>query len=102
MVMAMRVSSGSAALRSYIAGEWRAGSHEVSDINPANPSEVVARVTQADAQTAVEAVEAGNETYPFLRQTTAPARGDVLRRAAEFLPGRSHSVRRQFYRQEGK
>ncbi len=100
--MAMRVSSGSAALRSYIAGEWRAGSHEVSDINPANPSEVVARVTQADAQTAVEAVEAAKEAYPLWRQTPAPARGDVLRRAADLLEERSDSIAREFTREEGK
>src|SRR5260370_32804623 len=97
MVMAMRVSSGSAALRSYIAGEWRAGSHEVSDINPANPSEVVARVTQADAQTAVEAVREAKEAYPFWRQKPSPAPCDRRGRGAHLPRGRSDWIADEFY-----
>lgn len=98
----MRVSSRVADLRSFIAGEWRAGGQEASDTNPANPSEIVARVTHADAQTAIEAVEAAKQAYPLWRATPAPTRGGVLRRAADLLEERSDSIAREFSREEGK
>jgi hypothetical protein len=35
--------------RSYIGGAWREGGRPSRDVNPAQPSEAVAKVQQADA-----------------------------------------------------
>jgi aldehyde dehydrogenase (NAD+) len=89
-------------LRSYVAGEWRDGAEEASDINPARPREVVARVSLAGAETAYDAVEAAREAYPQWRATTAPRRGEILRRAADILEQRAEAIGRDFAREEGK
>ncbi len=89
-------------LRSYINGQARDGVRWSDDRSPANPDEVVARVSLADAALAAEAVEAARVAFPPWRATPPPARGDILRRAADILERRAEGVGRDLTREEGK
>jgi alpha-ketoglutaric semialdehyde dehydrogenase len=94
--------STKADLASYVGGEWRPGEEHLEDLNPARPAEVVATVAAADAALAREAVEAAREAFPGWRETPAPARGEILRRAASLLEERVETVARDLAREEGK
>ena len=89
-------------LRSYVGGTWRDGPRPVRDINPARPSEVVAQANLADARLAAEAVEAARAALADWRASPAPARGEILRTAADLLEQRAEAVGRDFTREEGK
>lgn len=89
-------------LTSYVAGEWRAGAETIEDRNPARPSEVVAEVRAADAALAEDAAAAAAEAFAGWRDTPPPARGEVLRRAADLLETRAADVGRDLAREEGK
>ncbi len=92
----------SATLQSYIGGEWRSGVRTGKDISPANPGEVVAEVSMGDAALAATAVEAARDAFPAWRAMPAPARGEILRKAAELLDQRAEAVGRDLTREEGK
>jgi acyl-CoA reductase-like NAD-dependent aldehyde dehydrogenase len=89
-------------LQSYIYGQWREGPISFLDLNPAHPEEVVAEVHMADATLAGEAAEAARQAFPAWRDTPAPIRGDILRRAADLLEQRVEMVGRDLAREEGK
>jgi len=88
-------------LRSLAGSEWLDG-RASEDRNPARPDEVVAEVRLADASGAARAVEAARAAFPAWRATPPPARGEILRRAAELLDARADDVGREFAREEGK
>jgi alpha-ketoglutaric semialdehyde dehydrogenase len=89
-------------LRSYVAGEWRDGVRTASDLNPARPGEAVATVSVAGPEVATAALEAARTAFPAWRDTPPPARGEVLRRAADLLEQRAAEVGRDLTREEGK
>ncbi|TMC85471.1 MAG: aldehyde dehydrogenase family protein [Chloroflexi bacterium] len=89
-------------LRSYIDGNWHEGARLVDDINPANPSEAVAQVSMGNTSVAVAAVEAASAAFVGWRRTPAPARGEILRKAADLLEQRASTVGRDLTREEGK
>lgn len=89
-------------LRSYIGSTWRDGVRLSDDLNPAHPSEVVARTSLAGAELAAEAVQAAHSAFAAWRATPAPARGEILRKAADLLEQRAESVGRDLTREEGK
>lgn len=89
-------------LRSFIGGDFRAGGRPSRDLNPAQPDETVAEVEQADAETAASAVAAAEAAFAGWRATPPPARGDILRKAADLLEARSPDVGRDLTREEGK
>jgi aldehyde dehydrogenase (NAD+) len=89
-------------LRSFVDGTWRDGARTTRDLNPAHPSEPVADVLQADAGLAAQAVDAAATAFPGWRATPAPARGDILRKAADLLEARAADVGRDLTREEGK
>ena len=89
-------------LRSYVNGSWQGGPSTFDDLNPARPSEVVAEVHAADAALAADAIRAAREAFPAWRDTPAPARGEILRRAADLLEQRADEVGRDLAREEGK
>jgi alpha-ketoglutaric semialdehyde dehydrogenase len=93
--------SGVPVLRSLAGGEWLDGP-PAADLNPARPGEVVAEVRLADAAGAVQAVQAAHAAFGGWRATPAPARGEILRRAADLLEARAGEVGRDFAREEGK
>jgi aldehyde dehydrogenase (NAD+) len=89
-------------LRSFVGGSWRERGRPSRDLNPARPSEVVAEVLQTDAAVAAEAVAAASAAFAGWRATPAPARGDILRKAADLLDARAAEVGRDLTREEGK
>ncbi|MGH9245873.1 MAG: aldehyde dehydrogenase family protein [Acidimicrobiales bacterium] len=89
-------------LASHVAGAWRKGPTEIPDTNPARPREVVATTSLADADLATEAIEAATTAFPSWRSTPAPARGEMLRRAAELLDTRARDIGRDLTREQGK
>ena len=94
--------SDAAELSSYVGGVWRRGEERLEDRNPARPGEVVATVSAAGAGLAREAVEAAAEAFPGWRELPAPARGELLHRAAGLLEERAEVVARDLAREEGK
>jgi aldehyde dehydrogenase (NAD+) len=62
----------------------------------------VADVQQADAGVAAAAVAAADAAFAGWRNTPAPARGDILRKAADLLEARAADVGRDLTREEGK
>jgi aldehyde dehydrogenase (NAD+) len=89
-------------LRSFVAGQFRDAGRPSRDLNPARPTEAVAEVLQADEALAREAVEAAASAFPGWRGMPAPARGEILRKAADLLEARSADVGRDLTREEGK
>jgi alpha-ketoglutaric semialdehyde dehydrogenase len=89
-------------LQSHVDGSSRKGSSAWRDINPAHPSETVAEVRPADANIATEAVTAAHRVFPTWRAMPPPARGDILRKAADLLEHRAEQVARDLAREEGK
>ena len=89
-------------LGSYVAGEWRHGERRAPDTNPAHPSEVVAYYALADRDLATQAIAAASAAAAAWRATPAPARGDVLRKAAALLDARAEAIGRDLTREEGK
>jgi len=85
-------------LRSYVGGAWTGDGTTVHDVNPARPSEVVAEVRAADAALARDAVAAARAAFAGWRDTPAPARGEILRRAADVLETRADEVGRDLTR----
>jgi aldehyde dehydrogenase (NAD+) len=90
------------ALRSFVGGSWRDGDRSTRDLNPAHPDQPVAEVLQAGASLAAQAVEAAATAFPAWRALPAPARGDILRKAADLLEARATDIGRDLTREEGK
>jgi alpha-ketoglutaric semialdehyde dehydrogenase len=89
-------------VRSFVGGSWREGGRAQSDVNPARPGEAVATAHLADARLAAEAIETARGAFDGWRATPAPARGDILRKAADLLDQRAEAVGRDLTREEGK
>jgi acyl-CoA reductase-like NAD-dependent aldehyde dehydrogenase len=89
-------------LRSYVDGHWRDGERTGADINPAHPEECLATVQLAGASLAAEAIEAAHRAAASWRATPAPARGEILRKAADLLEQRVEAIGRDLTREEGK
>ena len=93
---------GEPTLASLVGGRRVEGDEVVPDINPAAPDEHVATVTLAGPEIAAEAVEAAAAAFAAWRDTPPPARGDVLRRAADLVDERADEIGRDLAREEGK
>jgi alpha-ketoglutaric semialdehyde dehydrogenase len=90
------------ALTSIVDGRRREGDEVVPDINPAAPDRHVATVSLAGPELAAESAEAAANAFAPWRETPPPARGDVLRRAADLLDERANAIGRDLSREEGK
>jgi len=89
-------------VQSLVGGQWRPGDLEIPDVNPAQPSSPVAKLSLANRKIAEEAVQASVDAAPAWRSTPAPARGEILRRAADLLQQRTADVARDLAMEEGK
>jgi aldehyde dehydrogenase (NAD+) len=89
-------------LRSFVGGVWRPGETEVPDENPAQPTEVLATVSQADAALASAAVDVASAALRAWARTSAPSRGELLRATAELVDLRAEEIARDLTREEGK
>lgn len=89
-------------VQSFVQGRWCAGDVEVPDINPACPSTPVAQLSLANKTIAQKAVQASVGMAAAWRNTPAPARGEILRKAADLLQQRTAEVARDLAIEEGK
>jgi aldehyde dehydrogenase (NAD+) len=89
---------------SYIAGRWvHPESKRITrNINPADPSDVIAEFPSATAADAVRAIEAAKAAARGWRQTPGPERGRVLWRAADIARRRAEEIAQIMTREEGK
>jgi alpha-ketoglutaric semialdehyde dehydrogenase len=89
-------------LGSIVGGVVRGGAETSPDLNPAQPDTHVAVVSLAGPEIAEEAVAAAAAAFAAWRDTPAPARGDVLRLAADLLDARAAEIGRDLASEEGK
>ena len=85
-----------------IGGEWTAGGDLLERRNPARPSEVVVRVARATPDDVRAAYDAAAAAAPGWRRTPAPARAEILHRAAALLAARADAYGAELTREEGK
>jgi aldehyde dehydrogenase (NAD+) len=86
----------------YINGEWVASARTFENRNPANTDEIVglfAKGTAADVDAAAKAAEAA---FPAWASMPAPARGNILYKAAEILEKKFDQLGAEMTREEGK
>src|SRR5258708_7219793 len=93
-----------AELKQYIGGEWVLGSADrvVVSTNPADSREVLARFKSASQDDAKLAIEAAKKAFPGWRDTTAPARGRILQKAANIFRERRDELAALMTREQGK
>lgn len=89
-------------LRSYVEGAWRDGVRTIQRTDPAHPATVVAEASLADVALATDAVLTAKRASLAWRATPPPARGEILRRAADLLERRAEDIGRDLTREEGK
>ncbi len=89
---------------SYIGGRWfHPESKRVTrNLNPADPSDVIAEFPSATAADTLRAIEAAKDAFRGWRDTPGPERGRVIWRAAEIARRRAEEVARMMTREEGK
>ena len=84
-----------------IAGEWT-GSPSFERTNPARPGEVVVTAPSSSAADVSDAVTAAAAAQPGWAAMTPPARGAILRDAADLRRARHEDVARDLVAEEGK
>jgi alpha-ketoglutaric semialdehyde dehydrogenase len=91
-------------LENFVGGCWVPASTDgtVDDLNPADPSDVLARIPLSSAEDARAAVAAAAEAFPAWRAMSPVRRGQVLIRASRILEDRSDEVARLITREQGK
>lgn len=85
-----------------IGDEWVTETPCSEDRNPARPDDVVALVPRAHDVQLRDAAAAARAALPAWAATPAPARGEILFRAAALLAERAEQVGRDLAREEGK
>ncbi|MGE4552653.1 MAG: L-glutamate gamma-semialdehyde dehydrogenase [Desulfovibrionaceae bacterium] len=74
----------------FIGGKEVATSQAVESVNPANPKEIIGRVSQAGKAEIDQAVAAAEAAFPAWRDTPARQRAQILCRAAAVMRRRVH------------
>ena len=89
---------------SYIGGTWvHPDSARVTrNVNPAEPSDVIAEFPSATAADTARAVEAATAAFRGWRDTPGPERGRVIWRAADIARRRAEDIAQTMTREEGK
>lgn len=89
---------------SYINGEWfhPTSGRLLRNVNPADPSDVIAEFPQATAEDTQRAIAAAKAAFPAWKKTPGPERGRVIWRATEIARRRLDEIARTMTREEGK
>jgi aldehyde dehydrogenase (NAD+) len=90
--------------QNFIGGEWKnaRGGETFISTNPARTSEVIGHYQKSNAVDLDEAVEAAIQAQPGWESTPAPARGEILYRAAALLERRQDELAHLMTREMGK
>jgi alpha-ketoglutaric semialdehyde dehydrogenase len=89
---------------SYINGRWfhPDSARTLRNVNPADPSDVIAEFPSATSADVARAVEAAKAAARGWRETPGPERGRVLWRAADIARRRAEEIAQTMTREEGK
>ncbi len=90
--------------RNYVNGRWVESKSPtiVERRNPANTDDVVARISLSTRQETKEAIVAAKAAWQAWRETPAPARGNILFKAARLMQEQKEGLARLLTREEGK
>jgi aldehyde dehydrogenase (NAD+) len=86
----------------YINGEWVTGTATFENRNPANTDEIVGLFTKGSAADVEAAAQAAAAALPGWAGMPAPARGNILYKAAEILEKKFDQLGAEMTREEGK
>ena len=91
-------------IENFVGGRWLAASSDeaVADLNPADPSDVLAHVPLSTPADVTRAVAAAADAFPAWRETSPIRRGQTLVRAARILEERADELARLLTREQGK
>ncbi len=90
--------------KNFIAGEWvPASSGESFDnVNPADSNDIIGTFPLSTSEDVARAVESAKRGFAEWRDTPAPLRGDVMRRAGDILAERKEEIADLMTREMGK
>ena len=86
----------------YINGEWITNGSSFENRNPANTTEVVGTFVKGSAADIDAAAAAASAAFPGWSNTSGPARGNILYKAADILDKNFESIAAEMTREEGK
>jgi aldehyde dehydrogenase (NAD+) len=86
----------------YINGEWITAGGTFENRNPANTDELVGLFLKASAADVDAAADAAAAAFPKWAGLPAPARANILFKAAEILDSRFEAIAEDMTREEGK
>jgi aldehyde dehydrogenase (NAD+) len=91
-------------LENFIGGRWVPASSDrtIDDLNPADPSDVLARVPLSSADDARTAIEAAADAFPGWRAMSPVRRGQILIKASRILEDRLEEIAQLITREQGK
>ena len=91
-------------IENFVGGRWLAASSDeaVADLNPADPSDVLAHVPLSAPADVTRAIAAAADAFPAWRETSPIRRGQTLLRAARILEERADELARLLTREQGK
>jgi aldehyde dehydrogenase (NAD+) len=98
------VSAAVRTLENFVGGRWVPASTDdaVDDLNPADPSDVLARVPLSTAADTEVAIGAAADAFPAWKAMSPIRRGQVLIRAARVIEERQEEIARLITREQGK
>ena len=88
--------------KNYINGEWVGAAKTFENRNPANTEEVVGLFSKGTAQEVADAAAAAAAAFPAWAAMPAPARGNLLYKAADILDRKFEQLGAEMTREEGK
>ncbi len=86
----------------YINGEWTGSGKTFENRNPANTEEVVGLFSKGSPQDVADAAAAAAAAFPAWSAMPAPARGNLLYKAADILDRKFEQLGADMTREEGK
>src|ERR1700730_12793626 len=88
--------------KNYINGEWVGSGKTFENRNPANTDEIVGLFSKGTAQDVADAAAAAAAAFPGWSAMPAPARGNLLYKAADIMDRKFDQLGADMTREEGK
>src|SRR6266478_1533672 len=88
--------------KNYINGEWVGSGKTLENRNPANTDEIVGLFSKGTTQDVADAAAAAAAAFPAWSAMPAPARGNLLYKAADIMDRKFDQLGADMTREEGK
>ena len=88
--------------QNFIAGEWRDGQSEITNINPSDTSDIIGQFAQASTNDLEEAIQAAGEAQKIWAQSGLETRYNALMAIGNELMANAEELGRLLSREEGK